>query len=398
MTIAQSSRLLSDDLSDDLSDGLSSDAAEGVARCAAAHTAQAERDRRLAPEVVDALVGAGFARHFVPTRFSGDAGGFSDLAAAVATVGERCLSAAWCALIFATSSRMAALLPLPGQQEIWSDRPDVLIAAGLVPGGVAVEVPGGYRLTGTWRPLSGVDFADWALLCAPIADRRGDSKSEPQTGPQSPPQLHFFAVQRRDFTVLDSWDTVGMRGTGSNSVVVDGAVVPPGRVFAHASLLRGGASSAEATCHRAPLLAVASPLFVSPALGAARGALAAWSDGIRDQSGPDGPASTIAFNQLTLAEVSADIDVAALLVQRALQVADSGQFAPALAARNARDASRSAVVLTGAIDRLFRAAGAPAQQSGAAVQRAWRDIHCATSHAALRPDRAALHHAKAVWG
>ena len=393
MTIAQSPRLLSDDLSD----GLSSDAAVGVARCAAAHTAQAERDRRLGSEVVDALVEAGFARHFVPTRFSGDAGGFSDLAAAVATVGERCLSAAWCALIFATSSRMAALLPLPGQQEIWSDRPDVLIAAGLVPGGVAVEVPGGYRLTGTWRPLSGVDFADWALLCAPIADCRDDSKREQQTGPQSPPQLHFFAVPRRDFTVLDSWDTVGMRGTGSNSVVVD-AVVPPGRVFAYASLLHGGASSAEATCHRAPLLAVASPLFVSPALGATRGALAAWSDGIRDQSGPDGPASTIAFNQLTLAEVSADIDVAALLVQRALQVADSGQFAPALAARNARDASRSAVVLTGAIDRLFRAAGAPAQQSGAAVQRAWRDIHCATSHAALRPDRAALHHAKAVWG
>lgn len=391
MTIAQSSRLLSNGLSDGLlSDGLLSDAAAEAADVATAHTAQAERDRRLTPEVVDALVGAGFARHFVPTRFSGAAGGFSDLAAAVATVGEGCLSAAWCGLIFATSSRMAALLPLPGQQEIWSDRPDVLIAAGLVPGGVAVEVPGGYRLTGTWRPLSGVDFADWALLCAPIADRRDES--------QGPPQLHFFAVPRSDFTVLDTWDTVGMRGTGSNSVLLDGAFVPAGRVFAHASLLRGAAGTGEATCHRAPLLAVASPLFVSPSLGAARGALAAWSDGIRGQAGPEGPASTVPFNQLTLAEVSADIDAGALLVQRALEVADSGQFAPALAARSARDASHSAVLLTGAIDRLFRAAGAPAQQSGAAVQRAWRDIHCATSHAALRPDRAALHHARAVWG
>ena len=393
MIIAQSVRLLSD-------------GAAEAADVASMHTAQAERDRRLAPEVVDALVRGGFARHFVPTRFSGAAGSFADLAAAVSAVGQNCLSAAWCGLIFATSSRMAALLPLPGQQELWSDGPDVLIAAGLVPGGGAVEVPGGYRLSGTWRPLSGVDFADWALLCAPIADRRDEFQNEPrnespkesQNGPQGPPPLHFFAVPRRDFSVRDSWDTVGMRGTGSNSVVVDGAVVPAGRVFARASLLRGAAGPGEAICHRAPLLAVASPLFVSPALGAARGALAAWSDGIRDQSGPDGPASTIAFNQLTLAEVSADIDVAALLVQRALDVADSGQFAPALAARNARDASRCAAVLTAAIDRLFRAAGAPAQQSGAAVQRAWRDIHCATSHAALRPDRAALHHARAVWG
>ena len=372
MTIAQISRSLSA-------------GSQSAADSAAEHIADAEVNRHLAGDVVEALVASGFARHFVPARWSGNAGSFAELADASATVGAECLSAGWCGLIFATSSRMAALLPLAGQEELWSEHPDALIAAGLVPGGTAVPTPGGWLLSGTWRPLSGVDFADWTLLCAPIAD-------------QQPQQLHFFAVPRRDFLIRDTWDTVGMRGTGSKTVVVDEAFVPSDRAFAQQVLLRGSDDPTAANCHRAPLLAVAPPLFVSPALGAARGALASWSRTIAEGTTPAGPASGVEFNQRTLAETSAEIDAAELLLQRALDVADSGQFSPLLAARNARDASHSAGILTGAVDRLFRAAGAPAQQSGAVLQRVWRDIHCATTHAALRPDRAAQHHARAVWG
>lgn len=359
-----------------------STAAPAAGRVAAAHATRAERDRQLSADVVAALSEAGFARHFVPRRWGGRAGGFAEAGHAIATVGEGCLSAAWCGLIYATSARMAALLPPAGQAAIWSDSPDAAIAAGLVPGGVATEAPGGWLLSGTWRPVSGIDFAEWVLLCAPVAG--GD-----------PGQLFFFAVPRGDFEVSDTWDTVGMRGTGSNSVVVSAAFVPTSRVFRQATLLHGSTDPAQATCHRAPLLAVAPPLFLAPTLGAARRALDSWVDAVAARQAGNAPAA--AYDQQVLAHASAEVDAVDLLLRRALEGADGGRFTAALAARNARDASYGAQLLVGVVDRLFQAGGAAAQQSGNELSRIWRDVHCSTSHAALRMDRAALHHARAVW-
>jgi two-component flavin-dependent monooxygenase len=356
-----------------------------AAECAAAHAAEAEKNRRLCVEVVAALTDAGLARHFVPAWWGGTAGGFAEAGQAIATIGEGCLSAAWCGLIYATSARMAALLPLAGQQDLWSVHPDVLIAAGLVPGGTATETRGGWLLSGTWQPLSGVDFADWLLLCAPVLGR-------------DPKQLFFFAVPRGNYEIVDTWDTVGMRGTGSKTVVLSGAFVPIHRMFAQQSLVTGAGDPARANCHRAPLLAVAPPMFLAPALGAARGALAAWVASVADRRTPQGPPATAAaYNHQVLAQVSTELDAVDLLLQRALNVADSGRVTAELGARNARDASYGAQLLVTAVDRLFQAGGAPAQRSGDLLQRVWRDTHCAVSHAALRSDRAAQHYAGAIW-
>lgn len=357
-----------------------------AARLAATEAARADADRHLAPDVVAALADAGFARHFVPTRWGGRAGSFLEAGQAIAAVGEGCLSAAWCALIYATSARMAALLPPAGQADLWSDSPDTLVAAGLVPGGVAAEAPGGWLLSGTWRPVSGIDFADWVLLCAPVAGR-------------DPGQLSFFAVPRGDVQVIDTWDTVGMRGTGSRSVAVSAAHVPTARMFRHAALLAGSTDPAHAACHRAPLLAVAPPLFLAPALGAARRALATWSAAVgARQAGNQPAAGASAYDQQVLAQSAAEIDVVDLLLRRALDSADAGRLTAVLAARNARDASHGAQLVVASVDRLFQAGAAAAQQSDNVLSRIWRDVHCATSHAALRMDRAAAHHARAVWG
>ncbi len=357
-----------------------STAAPAAGNVAASHATRAERGRQLHADVVGALTEAGFARHFVPTRWGGRAGGFAEAGQAIATVGESCLSAAWCGLIYATSARMAALLPPAGQAAVWSDSPDVAIAAGLVPGGVATEAAGGWLLSGTWRPVSGVAFAEWVLLCAPVAG--GD-----------PGQLSFFAVPRVDVEVADTWDTVGMRGTGSNSVVVSAAFVPTSRMFRQATLLHGSTDPELADCHRAPLLAVAPPLFLTPTLGAARGALAAWTEAVAARKAP-----ATAYDAQVLAHTATEIDAVDLLLRRALDGADGGRVTAALAARNARDAGYGAQLLVGAVDRLFQAGGAAAQQSENILSRIWRDVHCATSHAALRMDRAAQHHARAVWG
>lgn len=134
----------------------------------------ADRDRRLAPEVVTALKEAGAARHFVPRRWGGREGGFADLITATALIARQCPSAAWCGMLWAAHGRYAARLPEEGQRELWGKGPDTLIAAALAPpAGAARPVPGGWLLDGRWDCVSGVDFSHGVLLAAPVDDAPG---------------------------------------------------------------------------------------------------------------------------------------------------------------------------------------------------------------------------------
>ncbi|MGW3292084.1 hydrolase [Streptomyces sp. NPDC001002] len=339
---------------------------------AAKHAPAAETDRRLSPEVVAALLDAGFARHFVPAAHGGPAGDFAPLGQALQQVAEGCLSAAWCAMIYATSGRMASYLPAEARAEVWADGPDTLIAAGLVPVRGTEPAPGGWRLSGSWRPLSGVQYADWVLLCAPAKVSGGT------------PRLHFFAVPRAELRIDDTWNTVGMRATGSHTVTLDGVFVPEHRTFAHADLFAGAAHDRDlAPCHLVPMLGAAPPLFAAPALGAARGALRTWTES--HACGPGARAE--AEHDLIRARAAGGIDTSGLLLARGFATLDDSPADEAACARTARDATLAAEGVVRAVDLLFRTAGSAAQDSAHPLQRAWRDVHCASSHAALRFER-----------
>ena len=356
-----------------------------VSAVAARHAVQADSNRRLSGEVVAALLGAGYARHFAPARHGGTEGSFAELIRALIAVAGGCTSAAWCGMIFATSGRMAGYLPERGQQEIWGEGPDVPIAAAFVPSGRVERDPAGWRLTGEWRFLSGVDFSEWALLCG----------SATVDGHE---QRRFFAVPRREYEVKDSWFTVGMRGTGSNSVVLDDAVVPEHRSFAESALLSGRCEGSTARCHTVPLLAVAGPLFAAPAVGAVRGALRTWSESIAGNADNGRPAWRNPAAQEVLTRSATEVDVAELLLERAGAVADADAAVREHAARSARDAAIVAETAVSTMDRLFRAGGSRAQAERSPLQRLWRDVASATSHAALRLERNSEHFARHVWG
>src|SRR2546423_1244210 len=80
----------------------------------------ADRDRRIAGDVVSAITEAGFARHFAPREFGGAEGTFTDYLHGTAVLAQGCASAAWCASVFASQSRAAAYLPEEAKQEIWA--------------------------------------------------------------------------------------------------------------------------------------------------------------------------------------------------------------------------------------------------------------------------------------
>ena len=83
-----------------------------------------------------------------------------------------------------------------------------------MPRGRVERVAGGFRLSGRWGFSSGVRHCQWAFLGALVPAADGGAS-----------EFRTFLVPRRDFRVIDSWDTIGLRGTGSHDIEVDQALV-----------------------------------------------------------------------------------------------------------------------------------------------------------------------------
>ncbi|MEV7088427.1 acyl-CoA dehydrogenase family protein [Streptomyces sp. NPDC093085] len=345
------------------------EAAPAAMRAAAVHAARADADRRLPAEPVRALVDAGFARHFVPRRWGGTEGGFAELLEAVAVVGEGCAATAWLASLGAQVGRMASFLPAEGCAEVWAEGPDALLVGGLVPAGTATARDGGWVLDGTWPFVSGVEFSAWALLCGRV---RGPEGGGAGGDGRDGGELRFFAVRRDAYRIRETWDSLGMRATGSHTLLVEDAFVPAARSFPYADLLRGAGpeDGPGAPCYRVPHKAVNGLAFAAPALGATRALVRGWSDWGAPQ--PE------------VVRAGAEADAAQLLLERTAAEADRGAGGALSTARATRDCAVAAELLGVAAGRVFRAYGTRGQSSAHPAQRVWRDVTTATTHAALR--------------
>ena len=361
---------------------------EGVVEVVAEHGAKGEAARRLSPEVAQAIVDVGFARHFVPARWGGAQGGFAECVRGVAALARADASAGWCASLAAAVGRMAAFLPEAGQRALWSGGPDTLIVSGLMPAGSAVAVDGGWILEGTWPYVSTVHYADWALVCCPV----------PMGGERI--EVRMLLVPRESFGVHETWHTSGMRATGSETLVLEPTFVPVGHTFAREEMLAGRVGGAGMPA--APLKSVSGLSFAAPMLGAADGALEAWCAGAaRSRARPrDGNRLTpdmSATAELTLARSAADVDAARLLVERAAEDADAGRVRDRLvAARARRDCVAAADMVLDAVNRLVRTAGTGGQHESSPLQRFWRDVNAAAGHAAMQWEPAARAYASLV--
>jgi two-component flavin-dependent monooxygenase/oxygenase LndZ5 len=352
--------------------------AEEVARTAAAAADVTETRGRLDADLASAIIDAGFARYFAPAAVGGIEGSFAELGRAVAAIGRGCTSAAWCASIVAYLGRMAAYLPREAWAEVWANGPDTVIVGSVTPSGNAEPVPGGWRVSGRWPSISAVDFADWVLVTPKVENDRSKAR--------------VFAVPRSECEVLEDWNPVGMKGTGSNTVLVDNVFAPEHRGVARADLLVGQAADSTARPHSVPLPAVLGLSFAMPVLGAARGALDAWRNSVvarLRQATPGAPGLSRTTYAVSLARGAGEIDAAELLLDRVAALADSGDLAALPTARNLRDCSLAVEILRTAVNELLRTAGTSGVSATNPIQRFWRDVNSAASHVGLQFESAA---------
>ena len=240
-------------------------AARNVGSVIAKHVDATERNRRLAAPVIDALRAAGLFRLFTPRALGGleiDPVTFARVVEEVSTFD----SAAGWSFQINTGAWWTSRMSPEGVAELYADGPDLMMAASFAPPHRAEEVPGGYRVTGRGPLASTIHDSRWALMSAILFDGE-----QPRMTPVGPDVISVV-MHTREVEIVDTWDSLGMRGTDSNDIAANDVFVPQSRVF---RLDPDAAASApfDGPLYRMPALAATFTIIAPVALAIARGAI-----------------------------------------------------------------------------------------------------------------------------
>jgi 3-hydroxy-9,10-secoandrosta-1,3,5(10)-triene-9,17-dione monooxygenase len=359
---------------------------------------RAEQLRRLPYETFADFQEAGVLRVMQPKRYGGfelDPGIFYQ---AVTEVGAACGSTGWIFAVMGAHNWHLALFPPQAQEDVWGKDDSIQLSTSLAPTGTVERADGGFRLSGRWSFSSGCDHCQWVVLGG-IA---------PPVKEGAPPDARTYLLPRRDYEIDDNWHVMGLCGTGSKDIVVDGAFVPDYRTHSYLDafhLRNPGMAVNDAPLYRLPFGLVFAATLGAAAIGAAKGALASFREqqqrrvNIRDRS----RVAEDPFAQLCLAESAAEIDAAheRMLGNFAemMRLARAGAEIPlSFRARCRWDIGKATDWAVGAVDRLMMAAGGRGVFLDNPIQRAWRDVHAMQAHASNNVERAAAVFGRSEFG
>ncbi|MBF6467964.1 flavin-dependent monooxygenase [Nocardia beijingensis] len=350
---------------------------------------EAEDLRRIPDESMKALQETGFFRLLQPKQWGGHAADPVVFYDTVRKIAGACGSTGWVAGIVGVHNWHLALFAQQAQEDVWGEDTEVRISSSYAPMGAGTVVDGGYLVNGAWAWSSGCDHATWAVLGGPVIK---DGK---------PVDFGSFLIPRDDYRIDDVWNVVGLRGTGSNTVVVKDVFVPSHRFLsfrAMSELKSPGLEQNTDPVYKMPWGTIHPTTISTPIVGMAYGAYAAHVEhqGKRVRAAYAGEkAKEDPFAKVRIAEAASDIDAA--WRQLSGNVADeyallvAGQEIPFdLRVRARRDQVRATGRSIAAIDKLFESSGATALANGTPLQRFWRDAHAGRVHAANDPERAYL--------
>ncbi|WP_327712180.1 acyl-CoA dehydrogenase family protein [Streptomyces sp. NBC_00464] len=282
------------------------------------------------------------------------------------------------------------------QQEIWGEDPDTWIASPYAPMGLLRPVDGGYVFNGRWQFSSGTDHCRWIFLGGFLADADGKRLN--------PPQSVHVILPRADYEIVeDSWDVVGLRGTGSKDVIVKDAFVPDYRVIEYAKVVDGSLAAESGLANPAYRLpfSAAFPLGITAAvIGICEGALAHHLDyqrgrvQITGQAVKDDPYVLYAISEAA-AEIAAARSALLDNICRLHDAVAAGQeisFERRAVGRRTQAAAAWRAVR--AVDEIVARSGGNAMRLDNPIQRFWRDAHVGLTHAIHVPG--SVFHASAL--
>lgn len=352
-----------------------------------------EQDRRVPVTTTKMLRDADLFRLMQPAQFGGFEYGFGTLIDIVAEVGAACGSTAWCYGLGAVHQWLVGTFPSAAQQDVWGDNPQALVCGSYAPAGQVSRASAseGYTIQGRWGFASNCQNSDWAMLGVILPSE--DETSQPEPG--------FLLVPKQDYEIEDTWFTVGLSGTGSNTIVVKEPLFVPGHrklTFAQASSGRPpGADANTNPLYRIPFLSAIPVSIVSPAIGMVQGSLdefVEWAGSRTTRgavAGGGNPLAQFPQVQSRVAYASATLDAARLLLKRDVNEVESEvlkghPISIDMRIRNRRDHAFVAKMLTQAANELFDAVGGAGLSLTNGIQRNWRDTNALARHISMNWD------------
>jgi len=361
--------------------------------------AQETEDRRqVSAETVKSLAATGFFRLLQPARFGGFEADPLTFLGCVRDIAGACGSTGWVASVVGVHNWQLALFPDQAQQDVWGEDPGTLMSSSYAPTGKIQQVEGGYRVSGRWSFSSGSEHASWVLLGGIV----------PPGEDGAPADFRTFLIPAADYTIEDVWQTIGLRGTGSNDIVVPGTFVPAYRSLSFGDTARcygPGQEQNTAPLYRIPYGSIFPYSITTPIIGMATGAYDAHVSYMRERvraAYAGVRAAEDPYSQVRVARAAADIDAwNALTVNltEEMTLVRAGEKLPMrLRLRLRRDQVRGTELAIQAIDRLFENSGGRSIYTSHPIQRYWRDAHAGRVHAINDPERALSMYGRGEFG
>jgi alkylation response protein AidB-like acyl-CoA dehydrogenase len=366
-----------------------------------ARASATERARNVPVENVEALREIGFYKLVQPAAFGGYECDFAVLVDLIIELGRACASTSWVCGLLAAHQWMLGLFPARAQHEIWGSHPDATLCGSYAPVCLAVAERDGYRLDGRWSFASGCDNAQWAI-CAAVLPQTTERASEPA----------FFLVPRAEYSTDDTWDVIGLAGTGSKTLVLNDVFVPEHRVLAFAAAAAGRSPGSRLYDNRlfsVPVYCHVSTCLAATAIGAAIGALddfiAATGNRMTRGSvtGANNRMAEFPAIQIKVAEAAASVDAARFVLLRDVEavmrvVREQGEASIEQRINNRRGQAFAVNLAVQAANIVNAAAGGNGLQMSNPIQRAWRDVNAVGRHVSLNWDAVGAMYGQMVLG
>jgi indole-3-acetate monooxygenase len=334
------------------------------------HAADAERERHLSDAVVDALRACGMNRLFRPRALGGLEADPITAFRVIEEISRIDSAAGWNLQLTSAIDAFGAWFPDDGAKEIFG-QPDITFAGAFFPPRRAVPVAGGYRVTGQTPFASGAHQAKWFEGLAHIHD-----DDTPRLAADGTPVTLLTMCPASDAAIVDTWRTLGMRGTGSHDVIMTDVFVPSRHTALLVPLEKPGSAYQGPLCKLTAWAAIDDLLEL-----AGRKTPSYLATPLRDRSTVQ---AVIGKAEATLGAGRAYLYEALWEVwDKALQghrIDMPGKMKLQLAATHAAAAAK-------AVDLVHAAAGTSAIRDEHRFQRHFRDVHTITQHAYISASR-----------
>lgn len=336
--------------------------------CVIVGESAAEHDRAgdFVHDAMDVLRDRGLTAMLVPAELGGGGATHAETCAALATLAHGCPATA---LTLSMHSHLVAAqvwrhkhdLPAPVLSRVAAERL-VLISTGaadwLASHGTASRTDGGYRVSARKSPSSGAPAGDVLVTSARWED-----------APEGPQVIHFSVpFGAEGVSIEETWDTMGMRATGSHTVVLDGVFVPDAAV----ALTR---PAGEWHPVFNTIVGAAMPLIMSVYVGVAEAAAerAIQLAGKRSDVAVVAPVVGRMLNRLHTAQ---DAVATMITISDDLRFANTTEHAAEVLSRKttAADAAIDTVRLA------MEAAGGAGYSTASGIERLYRDVHGSLYH------------------